>query len=87
MNPEEYLTQTIKMSGEVGVYQDATTGNTYYAVMISDADGCSQGIEFELVDGYEYPEMGAIVTVIGTIETYEEGGLIYLHAANASIIG
>ena len=86
MSPDQYVGQTIKVRGFVALYTDQTTGTVYSSIIVNDSDGDAvQGIEFALEDG-STPESGVLATIAGTLETYEDGGLVYLHAANATII-
>ena len=80
--PENYVGKTIKMEGQCATYEDPKTGNNYYACIIQDATACcSQGVEFDLADSYEYPADypadGSEVTVIGVFDTYDEDGETY----------
>ncbi len=91
MEPGNYMGQTVKMNGTFAVYQDESTGNNYYACIIKDATACcAQGIEFELEGepSYpaDYPEEGAEITVVGTFDTYEEGGMEYCTLRNAKVL-
>ncbi len=91
VSPDSYVGHTIKMNGEASIYTDSSTGTSYAAIIISDATACcSQGIEFQLSGDYVcpdgYPSEGKNVTIFGTLETYEENGYTYIHAANASIV-
>lgn len=76
--PENYEGKIVRMQGYVGSYEDTITGNKYYGCIIQDATACcSQGIEFVLKEGYEYPANDEDVTVTGEFGTYEEDGFIY----------
>jgi hypothetical protein len=87
VDPDSYIGKTVKMSGDVSIYQMEDTGNTYYSCIISDATACcAQGLEFELTDESTYPEENSTVTVSGTFETYEEDGYLYCHLANAVVL-
>ncbi len=90
--PSQYIGKTVRMRGTVSYYTDSQTGKTYAAVVIADATACcSQGIEFELTGDLTcpegYPAEGTEVTISGTLETYEENGYTYLHAANSVVEG
>ncbi len=78
VTPEDYLGKTVKMEGMAASFYDEITGNTYYACIISDATACcSQGIEFVLAEGYDYPEDGEDVCVSGVFDLYTEGEYTY----------
>ena len=74
---EQYLGKVVKMTGLLSVYEDGSTGNRYFTCVIQDATACcAQGLEFDLGDGYsypeDYPEPGTEITVTGVFDTYEE---------------
>ncbi|MBQ7679339.1 MAG: hypothetical protein IJT34_05770 [Butyrivibrio sp.] len=82
VDPDHYKGKTVKMKGQFVPYYDESTGNNYFACLISDATACcSQGIEFILTDEYSYPEdypkEGDIICVVGTFDTYMEGENMY----------
>ena len=87
-DPEPYLGKTIKASGPFASYHDESTGNDYYACIVQDATACcSEGIEFVLAEGYEYPKEGETVTVQGTLDAYVEGEYLYITLRDAVRIG
>lgn len=87
VTPDDYVGKTIKMSGQFSAYQDQSTGNNYYSVIISDATACcSQGLEFVLEDE-NYPEQGEEITVVGEFQTYKEGEYLYCRLVNAELCG
>lgn len=82
VSPDEYVGKTMRMSGFYNEWLDETTGNRYFYCIIQDATACcAQGIEFILTDDYkypdDYPEAGAIATVVGRFDTYMEGEYLY----------
>ncbi len=90
MEPEKYMGKTIRMEGMYTVYFDEETEKRYHACIISDATACcSQGIEFELTSDYsypdDYPEEAADICVVGTFDTYNEGGSTYCTLRNARL--
>ena len=86
-SPEEYFGKTIKMQGSLDIYTDDSTGKTYYACIISDATACcSQGIEFVLKNEQNYPEIGEVITVVGTFTTYAEGENEYCELIDAEMV-
>ena len=91
MNPEDYKGKVIKMDG-MYVCNFPKEGEQFYcACIIMDATACcSQGIEFELDDTYafpdDYPEYEDTITVIGTFDTYMDGGYEYCTLRNARLL-
>ena len=82
--PEDYIGKTIRISGIFVPYHDDATGNDYYACIVMDATACcSQGLEFVLQDGYEYPEEGDDITIVGRFDTYQEGDALYVTLRDA----
>ncbi|MFI3207007.1 MAG: hypothetical protein R3Y33_07145 [Clostridia bacterium] len=86
-SPNDYVGETFKVCGEFGIYQDPSTEQLYYAVIISDATNCCvQGFEFILTDETAYPEVGEEATVIGEFQTYLENDVLYCHLVDAYLI-
>lgn len=86
--PDSYRGKVVKMSGDFSYYQDEQTGKYYFACIVKDAtECCAQGIEYSLKGEYsfpeDYPELGDPVTVVGTFDTYEEGGYVYMYLKDA----
>lgn len=86
--PDSYRGKVVKMAGDFSYYLDEQTGKYYFACIVKDAtECCAQGIEYSLKGDYsfpeDYPELGDPVTVIGTFDTYEEGGYIYMYLKDA----
>ena len=70
------------MDGLFSRYHDEASDKDYYACIIQDATACcSQGIEFELTEGYSYPEdfpeEGGEICVVGVFDMYREGEYTY----------
>ena len=95
--PDNYIGKTVKMQGQFNIYQVTDENGAFipdkmfFACMIADATACcAQGLEFALagepVYPDEYPELGAEITVVGTIEWYEEDGCRYYRLGNASFV-
>ncbi|MBO7362236.1 MAG: hypothetical protein J6U41_02450 [Lachnospiraceae bacterium] len=90
-NPDSYKGKVVKMDG-MYVCNFPKEGEQFYcACVIMDATACcSQGIEFELDDTYaypdDYPEYEDTVTVIGTFDTYMDGGYQYCTLRNARLL-
>ena len=86
--PDRYRGKVVKMAGDFSYYLDEQTGKYYFACIVKDAtECCAQGIEYSLKGEYsfpeDYPEIGDPVTVIGTFDTYEEGGFVYMYLKDA----
>lgn len=86
--PEDYIGKTVRMNGPFVLFQGADE----YGEAIPDAiyfACCSQGLEFILGDGAEwpkdYPAPGTGITVTGVFETYMEGDIQYCHLVNAKL--
>lgn len=90
VNSDEYLGKVIRLSGELGYYQDPDTGAEYVACIVSDSTACcALGLEFVLPGNPSYPEdypdPGVTFTVTGTLSSYDEYGTTYYHLINASV--
>lgn len=86
--PDRYRGKVVKMAGDFSYYLDEQTGKYYFACIVKDAtECCAQGIEYSLKGENsfpeDYPEIGDPVTVIGTFDTYEEGGFVYMYLKDA----
>lgn len=89
--PEKYVGKTVKMSGMYVCTDPALSDQFYCACIIQDATlCCSQGIEFVLSDDYafpeDYPEYEDTVTVLGTFDTYKDGGYEYCTLRNSVLL-
>lgn len=89
-SPEDFIGKTIRVAGYFDVYEDAETGNNYFACMIPDATACcAQGLEFLWAGEHtypdDYPEPGCDMTMTGRFETYEEDGTEYMRLADAEV--
>lgn len=88
--PDEYLGQTIRLKGNFSVYHDEAADKYYYACLITDSAACcSAALEFVPEENMTYPddfpELESEITVMGTLETYEENGTKYCHLVNAQM--
>ena len=85
--PDEYEGKTVKVTGNFNEYKDASTGKTYYSVLIADATACcQQGLEFDMGSGFsDYPPENALITVTGTFGTYMEGNMKYCQLEKATL--
>lgn len=73
MSPTDYLGKRLVMKGVAAQTTIEITGETFYAVIIADAQACcAQGIEYVLQDGLAYPQDGDAIIVSGIFETYKE---------------
>ena len=88
--PENYTGKSVRMRGNMAYFSDEKTGGEYFAVIIPDAAGCcAQGIEFKLAGDYkypdDYPELGTVITVTGSFDSYEELGNKYIELVDAKM--
>ncbi len=85
--PDKLVGTEIKMSGEYVALEGTEAGVVYHICVVSDPDtGESQGMEFILMDGAVYPDLGDTFTLAGTLEIYEENGDHYCHLVDAEIV-
>lgn len=93
-DPIPYLGKTIRMEGTFSVDHAYTMegepdlSETYFYCVIEDALACcAQGLEFSLADppAYPegYPEPGTQITVVGTVEFFEQNGFRHLRLGNS----
>ena len=94
-DPIPYLGKTVRMEGEFSVDHAYTMegeldlSENYFYCIIEDALACcAQGLEFSLADSTavypaDYPEEGSQITVVGTVEFFEENGFRHLRLGNA----
>ncbi len=87
-NADDYIGKVVKIKGNFtyGVGDD----RYYFACIIQDATACcSQGIEFILKNGRqfpeEYPAVGDEITLVGVFDTYNEGKYQYIQLIDAYI--
>ena len=87
-NPEEYMGRTIKITGSFASMYVEEQGKTLYACLIQDATACcSQGLEFEPTEETDDSlEQGSKITVVGVLDTYEEGDVTYCTLRNAVML-
>ena len=85
-SPDDYVGKTVKMKGAAASFYDETAKETYYACIIKDATACcSQGLEYVLKDGDNYPPDNEEITVVGEFRKYTaEDGTPYFTLANAT---
>ncbi len=82
--PERYMGKTVKMRGDF-ITGSTDSGGNRYACVVRDATACcAQGLEFEPLPEYrfpeDFPEPGSEITVVGTFESIREerDGNIYV---------
>lgn len=89
-NPEDYVGQVIRMSGEFFHYTNPDTGKHYFSTIVADATACcTQGLEFLLphtTDPADYPVVASRITVTGVLETYEEFGYTNIRLVDAELM-
>lgn len=89
--PEKFVGKTIRMEGIFTDYLDMAKGKHYFACFIQDATACcSQGVEFEPVETYaypdDYPKEGDTVVVEGVFDVYHEDGYEYCTLRKAEML-
>jgi hypothetical protein len=86
MSPDEYMGQTVKMSGSYYASFAEETDQYYHYVIIEDAAACCQsGLEFMWSGDHEYPADypadNTNVEVTGVFSSYDELGQTYYYLA------
>lgn len=86
--PEKYIGKSIRICGMFEVYSNNL--GIYFACVVPDALACcTQGIEFDLEGEHvypeDYPEIGELITVSGTFNTYLENGMTYAQLQGAKL--
>ncbi len=89
--PEKFVGKKIRMEGIFTDYLDMAKGKHYFACFIQDATACcSQGVEFEPVETYaypdDYPKEGDTVVVEGVFDVYHEDGYEYCTLRKAQML-
>ena len=85
--PDDYLGKTLKMCGTFSSFHSDQTNLTYYSCNVSDVTACCNlGLEFVLRDGYDYPEEGAEICIVGTFSSYQEGAQTYFTLLDAALV-
>ncbi len=81
--PGDYFGQTVRIKGTHNAYEN--NGNIYHFCLVQDATACcSQGFEFTVENG-KYPPLEEDTTIVGTFESYDENGMMYLRLANCTV--
>lgn len=80
----DYVGKVIRLTG---YHKCAPTDTmTYHVCVVNDVQTSeTEGLEFELEEGLNYPEEGAEITISGVFETYMEGENLYCHLTNAKL--
>ena len=85
--PQSYIGNTIIMNGTFSLYYNDDKTKSYAACIVKDATACcSQGLEFLLKDGIEYPKLDDQITVKGVFELYDEDGTQYARIKDAELL-
>lgn len=92
LSPEAYVGKTIRVRGQFVFHEEPQTGIRHFACVIPDNTACCvQSFEFvpadpdAYPDGYPEPNVGEEITVVGTIDTYEENGMPYAWITQATV--
>ncbi|MCR5586611.1 MAG: hypothetical protein K6F77_03675 [Lachnospiraceae bacterium] len=90
-SPEKFVGKIVKMRGTYTSIYNQEEDVRYHACIVKDAmECCSEGIEFNLTDDYNYPDdypiEGDEITVLGEFTTYDQDGLTYATLKNARLI-
>lgn len=92
VTPDESIGKTVKIRGMFAFYHDETADKYYFACLLSDATACCvQGLEFIPTEEYafpdDFPQKGEEITVVGVLDTYQDGDNTYCTLRDAEIIG
>lgn len=79
--PLDYVGKRFKIAGSYDEFVWDENGATYHNIIVADATACcSEGLEFVMLnESAEYPKPGTEIVVVGTLESYDENGEMYLH--------
>lgn len=88
---EQYLGQIVKMNGICSIFHDEKRDIYFFTCEINDETACcTLGIEFELLDDYnfpdDFPKEKDEVTVVGIFDTYKEGARTYKTLRKAVLV-
>lgn len=88
---EKYIGKKIKMHGNATFFYDDILDQYYFACVIQDATlCCAQGLEYVLIDEYSYPygypAEGEYIEVVGILDTYQEGEMVYVTLRDAILV-
>ncbi len=77
--PDDYVDKTIRVKGIYNTEYFEPTDTTYHLLIIVDATGCCpQGLEFIYTGEEDYPNVPAVVEMVGSIGVHVENGYTYL---------
>lgn len=79
--PTSYVGKVIKMKG---VYDTSENGMYHFCLVKDNTNCCFEPIEIIMKDGV-YPEKGSEFTIVGTFNSYDEGGQDYYGILDAEI--
>ncbi len=87
--PDKYDGKTVIMKGTYKIYEGG--GRNYHVCEVMDATACcTQGLEFVLKDGEEYPEFDEKspkeIEISGTFKEYDDNGQNNFRLENAEIV-
>jgi hypothetical protein len=74
-NIEDYVGQTIKIQGLYDYFFWEFNGKYFHDLIIDCPSGCPKRIEIISASPGDYPEVGAIIEVIGVFGYYREDGI------------
>lgn len=87
-SPDDYIGKTVKMRGKYSVY-DGENRKYYVCEIMDETACCTQGLEFILANGEEYPEYNPdspiTIEITGTFNTYLEDNQPYVQLENTKI--
>jgi zinc transport system permease protein len=87
INPTDYIGKTVKYEGIFNIFEEPSTGKTYYSV-IRYGPGCcgyDANAGFEVIWDKKYPKQNDWVEVIGILDDYDENGQQYLQVKLTSL--
>ena len=85
-NPEAYAGKTVRIKGTFNITHSEALNRDYYCCLVKDQKGCcTEGLEFVLPADQSYPDVGDVITVSGTYETYFEDGGLYGQLVDAVV--
>lgn len=90
MDAEAWEGKIIRMTGQFSVWDDADLGGLHFTCVVADATACCfQGLDFVWAGNHPYPDAyppeGALITVTGRFELYEEDGYSFVRLADAQV--
>ena len=88
LSPEEFIGKTVKLRGKFGHAEEEN--KEFFVCYLMDATACcSQSLEFETDEKYDYPESypeeQSEITVFGFFDTYEYNGYTMYRLCHAEV--